>query len=81
MARVTLIGPLKSAIDGPASFDLDALSIGQLLQRLAARHPELAPLIEAGVAVAVDGLIYQDAWLAEIALDSDVHILPPIAGG
>jgi hypothetical protein len=31
--------------------------------------------------VAIDGQIYQDALLQEIPPESDVHILPAIAGG
>jgi molybdopterin converting factor small subunit len=33
------------------------------------------------MAVAIDGQIYQNALLQEISPGSDVHILPPIAGG
>jgi len=36
---------------------------------------------ETGSAVAIDGQIYQDALFQPIAPDSDVHILPQIAGG
>jgi molybdopterin converting factor small subunit len=31
--------------------------------------------------VAIDGQIYQDALFQPIARDSEVHILPQIAGG
>ena len=43
--------------------------------------PELAPHLEEGLAVAIDGQIYQDALLEPIGADSEVHILPQIAGG
>jgi hypothetical protein len=33
------------------------------------------------LAVAIDGQIYQDALLEPIGPDSEVHILPQIAGG
>jgi sulfur-carrier protein len=81
MARVTLIGPLKAAAGADGTFEIDARTVRQLLTALAARFPTLQELIEDGVAVAIDGQIYQDALFAEIKPDSDVHILPPIAGG
>ena len=37
--------------------------------------------LEDGVAVAIDGQIYQDARLEPIGPDSEVFLLPQIAGG
>ncbi len=81
MAHVTLIGPLRDHTGGVTSLDIDAPSVRRLLTALSDRFPELAPYIEQGVAVAIDGQIYQDALLQPIEPDSEVHILPPIAGG
>lgn len=81
MARVTLIGPLKAAAGTGGPFDVDARTVSQLLAAVAVRFPAIGPLIEDGVAVAIDGQIFQDALFAEIRPDSDVHLLPPIAGG
>ena len=53
----------------------------QLFAKLGALHPALAPHLEQGLAVAIDGQIYQDALFQEIGPDADVHILPQIAGG
>jgi sulfur carrier protein ThiS len=44
-------------------------------------YPELAPHLEQGLAVAIDGQIYQDALFQEIEAGSEVHILPQIPGG
>ena len=41
----------------------------------------LGRLVILSVAVAIDGQIYQDALLEPIGADSEVHILPQIAGG
>jgi sulfur-carrier protein len=81
MARVTLIGPLKVAAGTDGPLQIDAHNIRALLADLSLRFPDLADLLELGVAVAVDGQIYQDALLTPIDQDSEVHILPPIAGG
>ena len=81
MARVTLIGNLTQITGGVAEFDLPATSVKQLFQQLAERHPALGPHLAEGVAVAIDGQIYQDALLEPIGADSEVFILPQIAGG
>lgn len=81
MAHVTLTGDLRQFTGGVAEMEVDAASVRQLFARLARDFPALAPHLERGPAVAIDGQIYQDALLQEIAAASEVHILPPIAGG
>jgi molybdopterin converting factor small subunit len=39
------------------------------------------PHLEAGIAVAIDGQIFQDALLEPIGTDSEVYLLPQVAGG
>ncbi|MGH6814690.1 MAG: MoaD/ThiS family protein [Hyphomicrobiaceae bacterium] len=78
---MTLIGNLSRFADGEREFQIEANSIARLFRRLAERHPGLAPHLEQGLAVAIDGQIYQDALLVPIGPDSEVHILPQIAGG
>ena len=53
----------------------------QLLRELGGRYPELAPHLESGYAIAIDGQIFQDAWFAPIGPDSEVHLVPAIRGG
>jgi hypothetical protein len=81
MARVTLVGNLAQLTGGVAVFTVPATSVKHLFQHLAALHPALGPHLDEGVAVAIDGTIYQDALLEPIAPDSEVFILPQIAGG
>lgn len=56
-------------------------NIREILDSLAERVPELKALLARGVAVAVDGQIYRDAWFQPIKPDSEVYILPKMAGG
>ena len=81
MARVVLIGNLAQITGGVAEFRVSATSVKQLFQQLTELHPALGPHLEEGIAVAIDGQIYQDALLEPIAPDSEVFILPQIAGG
>jgi len=78
---VVLVGNLAQLTGGVAEFHLSATSVKHLFALLAERHPALAPHLETGVAVAIDGQIYQDALLEPIAPDSEVFVLPQIAGG
>ena len=64
----------------PTRGDLDAANIRQLL-RAGERYPDLAPHLKDGVAIAIDGEIFQDAWLEPIPPDSEVHVIPQIVGG
>jgi molybdopterin converting factor small subunit len=81
MARVVLIGNLAQLTGGVAEFVLSASTVQQLFRQLTDLHPALGPHLEDGVAVAIDGQIYQDALLEPIGADSEVFILPQIAGG
>ena len=81
MARVRLSSSFQPFTGGATQVEVDAANIRQLLERLAAVHPELADHLERGVAVAIDGVIYQDALLQPIADGSEVVLIERIAGG
>jgi molybdopterin synthase sulfur carrier subunit len=81
MAKVVLIGNLAQLTGGIAEFQLAVSSVKQLFDQLGALHPELRRHLDDGVAVAIDGQIYQDSLLEPIAPDSEVYLLPQIAGG
>jgi len=81
MARVVLIGNLAQLTGGVAEFTLSATSVKHLYQLLTELHPALGPHLEEGVAVAIDGQIYQETLFQPIGPDSEVFILPQIAGG
>lgn len=79
--RVRLGGPLVHELGNDAVFEMEAATIRELLERLGDAHPELRPLLDRGVAVAVNGTVYSSAFLTPIPEGSEVYILPPIVGG
>ena len=81
MAKVHIVGNLKHFTGGQTEFELPATSIKHLFKLLTDLHPEAAPHLAEGMAVAIDGQIFQETLFQEIGPDSDVHILPQIAGG
>ena len=80
MAHVELFGNLRQFTGGVAALQVDAANVRQLFAALAQRYPDLKPHLETGLAVAIDGQIYQDALLQPIGADAEVHLLPQIAG-
>ncbi len=81
MVQVVINGNLRQFTGGENELELQAGTIRQLLRLLGERHPGLKPHLEDGIAVAIDGTIYQDAWLEPIPAGSEVHLMPKIAGG
>ena len=81
MARVVLSGTLKELAGGTSELDLEAADVRQLLRALGDRFPALAPHLDEGYAIAIDGEIFQDAWFAPIGPDSEVYLVPAIRGG
>lgn len=81
MARVVLTGNLKQFTGGASEIEIEADTVRRLFDALGNRYPALRPHLEEGIAVAIDGQIYQDAWLEPVPPDSEVHLLPQIAGG
>lgn len=81
VARVVLSRALTQYTGGESELELEADNIRQLFGSLGRRYPALKPHLEAGLAVAIDGQIYQDSWLEPIPPGSEVHVIPQIVGG
>lgn len=59
---------------------IEAPRVHELMLALIARFPALAEPLEQ-IAVAIDGQIYHHARYEPLSPQSDVHFLPPVAGG
>ena len=81
VARVVLTRGLTQFTGGEREIEIDAANIRQLLRALGERYPDLKPHLADGVAIAIDGEIFQDAWLQPIPPESEVHVIPQIVGG
>ncbi len=81
MVQVTLSSAMRSAAGGHSQVEVEAASLRELLDNLAAAYPGLKPQLERGVSVAIDGMVYNDSWFQPIAPESEVVLLPRIAGG
>jgi sulfur-carrier protein len=53
----------------------------RLILELDRRFPGLGHQIDEGMAVAIDGEIFQDAYLAPLKPESEIYLIPKIGGG
>lgn len=61
--------------------ELDVDTVRALIKALDALFPGLGEQVEESMAVAIDGVIVQDTYLEPIQPDSEVVLIPKIAGG
>jgi molybdopterin converting factor small subunit len=66
---------------GKTEFDVQATTFRQLVRELEQNYPGLGSQVEEGMAVAIDGEIYQDAYHVELKPGSEIVLIPKIGGG
>ena len=66
---------------GRTEFDVEATTFRQLVRELDNKYPGLGTQVEEGMAVAIDGEIYQDAYHVELKPGSEIVLIPKIGGG
>ncbi len=81
MARVVFTGNYRQLVGGDVEADIPAANVRDLLAQLGERYPALAPHLDEGMALAIDGEIHQDALFSPVGPDSEVFLMPKIAGG
>ena len=80
MATVHLPSGLTRHTGGVETVDVDAARVPELLAALRDRFPQIADRLEE-MAVAIDGEIYADPGYQPLRADSEVDLIPRIAGG
>ena len=81
MVEVTLWSGLRTLTDGETTIEVEAKTVGEMLNQLVSQYPQLEPIIEAGVSVAVDGRIIESSLTEPIQPDSEVFLLQQLKGG
>ncbi len=80
MATVYLSSRLIEHAGGLDALVIDAPRVRELLLELLARYPGMSDALN-GMAVAIDGEIHNDADYLPLTSESEVHLVPRIAGG
>ena len=80
MAKVVFPDHLLQYTDGVRELDIECTSFRNLVQALDGKWPGIEKVLTK-TAVAIDGQIYQDAWLERIGPNSEVFFMQRIEGG
>jgi len=80
VATVYLPSGFAQFTGGVESVAIEAPRVAELLAALRTRFPALADQLDE-MAVAIDGTIYAEPGYQPLRADSDVHLVPRIAGG
>ena len=82
MPKVVLSGSAcQRFTGGKTELEVDATTFRRLVLELEAKFPGLGKQVEDSMAVAIDGEIFQDAYGAELRPESEIVLIPKIAGG
>lgn len=81
MVRVKLWGSLRDLADGQEFVEVEASTFKQVLDQLEAKYPALKPQIKRGVSLALDGVIYRDAWFTKVSEENEIVLMPYMVGG
>ena len=82
MPRVVISGQAaRRFTGGQMEFEIEANTVRRMIAELDRRFPGLGHQIDEGMAVAIDGEIFQDAYQTPLNPDSEIVLIPKIGGG
>ena len=82
MPKVVISGDAgRRFTGGKAELEVAATTFRRLVMELESRYPGLGRQVEEGMAIAIDGEIFQDAYHAPLKPESEIWLIPKIAGG
>lgn len=67
--------------DGEEWVEVEASNFKELLDQLVIKYPGLEPQIKRGVSLALDGVIYREAWFTKIGPENEIILMPYMVGG
>lgn len=81
MLEVNLWSGLRRFTEGALVVEVEATTVGEMLDALVAAHPGLAPVIDAGVSVAIDGEIVTGGRHRALPDGAEIHLMQRLKGG
>ena len=82
MPKVVISGAAGQRFTGGLrELEVAATTFRRLVLELDQRFPGLGKQVEEGMAVAIDGEIFQDAYAAQLRPESEIVLIPKIGGG
>lgn len=82
MARVTvhLWSGLRRLTDGAETVEVEAATVGDMLDALAAAHPAVKPVLDAGVSVVLDGEMSTSRH-QPVTPSQEIYLMQRLKGG
>jgi molybdopterin synthase sulfur carrier subunit len=80
VVEVNLWSGMRRFVGDDLTVEVEAETIGEMLDALVAAHPALKPVIDQGVSVAVDGEIHQGRHVP-IPQGAEVFLMHRLKGG
>ena len=81
MVKVHLWSGLRSLVDGKDEVEVEASTVGDVLQGLIFKYPELEAYIDVGVSVSVDGKIIASDLTKSVTEKSEIYLMQKLRGG
>lgn len=82
MPKVVITGQAaRRFTGGQTEVQVEADTVRRMIAELDRRFPGLGHQIDEGMAVAIDGEIFQDSYQTRLDPDSEVVLIPKIGGG
>jgi len=79
--KVHLWSALRAHAGGAEAVTVEARNIGEMLTALRAAHPGLAPALDAGVSVSIDGRLIAGSRSEPVAPEQEIYLMQRIKGG
>jgi hypothetical protein len=80
VVKVHLWSGLRRFTDGVEVVQVQANTVGQMLDGLVAAHPGLGPVIATGVSVSIDGVLTASRFGA-VSTANEIYLIQRIKGG
>jgi len=81
VVEVHLWAGLRRFTDGELVVEVEAETIGQMLDAVVAKYPALGPVFDGGVSVALDGEVIAAGRHRTIAPGAEVYLMHRLKGG
>ena len=81
MANVYLWAGARNFVDDENPLNINGETVGELLQNLVVRYPNLERIVKEGVSCSVDDKLIFNSSSEEVGKNSEVYIFQKISGG
>lgn len=78
---VHLWSGLKHLTGGVDVVEVDAATVGQMFDAVIEQYPAVAPILNAGVSVAINGDVGVTSRFKKISPDDEIYLLQQMKGG